>query len=150
MISQRFFRSPNRTSLVIWERIWTFVPDFVPAAFLFQLPDCALSKCRVASQIVGINDCAHAAETVPGDGGNLSLGASRDSQSCDGGAAQIVERDAAHPCPLTGLAPGGAEAVRRPRFAVLCRQDNRRALGHGIEHRLERRADRNDDPNLAL
>ena len=39
----------------------------------------------------------HVAQRVPGDGGDLGLGASDDREPRDGGAAQIVERDADDP-----------------------------------------------------
>ena len=41
-----------------------------------------------------IEDGAHIAKAVPGDGGDLGLCASRDGEPRDGGAAQIVERHA--------------------------------------------------------
>ena len=44
-------------------------------------------------QIIGVEDRAHVAQRVPGDGGDLRLGASDDGKPRDGGAAQIMKGD---------------------------------------------------------
>jgi hypothetical protein len=53
----------------------------------FELPDGALAERRITRQIVGVEDRAHAAQRVPGDGGDLRFGAAGDRQPGDGGAA---------------------------------------------------------------
>jgi hypothetical protein len=53
----------------------------------FELRDRALGQRRIAREIVRIEDRAHAAQRVPGDGGDLRFGAAGDRQPGDGGAA---------------------------------------------------------------
>ena len=62
----------------------------------FEFADCALSECRIAAQIVRIEDRAYTAQRVSGDGGDLGLGTSGHCQPGHGGAAQIVKRHADH------------------------------------------------------
>ena len=62
-------------------------------------------------QIMGVEDRAHVAQTVAGDGGDLRFAASDQRQSRDRGAAQIVERQVDDAGFLAGIAPRGAEAA---------------------------------------
>jgi hypothetical protein len=53
----------------------------------FEFSDCTLGERRIAMQIVGVEDRAHVAQAVPGDGGDLGLGASDNRKARDRCAA---------------------------------------------------------------
>jgi hypothetical protein len=112
----------------------------------FELPDCALGKRRIAAQVVRVEDRAHAAQRMTGDGGNLCLGTSTDRKPRYCRSAQVVKCDPHDTGALAGLAPRCPKAVRRPWLAVAVGQDRGRAFRHRIEHGLERCTNRNYHP----
>jgi hypothetical protein len=107
----------------------------------FELGDGAVAERGIASEIVRVHDRAHVAQRVPGDGGDLGFGGSREREPRHGGASRVVERDADHARRCARLAPGRAEAVRCPRLAVAVGEHDGRALGRQIERSFERRAE---------
>ena len=71
----------------------------------FQLPNRAISKRRIAAEVMGVEDCADAAQRMAGDRRDLSFGTSGNSEPCYCCAAQIVERDTDNTDFLTSLRP---------------------------------------------
>ena len=116
----------------------------------FELGDGALGQRWVARKVVQVEDRAHVAQRMPGDGGDLCLGTSGDGKPGDRRAAQIVEGEAGDASAPAGAQPRRLEAVRRPRLPHVVCQDQRRALRGGVERGLQRRAHRNDDASAGF
>jgi hypothetical protein len=70
-----------------------------------KLPDRTLSKRRIAVQIMCVEDAAHVAQAVPGDGGDFRLGAADESKTRDSSSPQIVERHASDASLRAGFTP---------------------------------------------
>ncbi len=91
-----------------------------------------------------VEDRAHAAQRVSGDGRNLRFGAAADRKPRHRRSAQIVKGNTDDPSTLAGLTPRGAKAIWRPRFAVTGSEHDGGPLRNPIQRGLKRRADRND------
>lgn len=72
---------------------------------LFELGNRTFGKGRNTREVVRIQNRAHAAQAMAGDGGNLGLGASRNRKPGDRRAAQIVKRKPDNTGVLAGALP---------------------------------------------
>jgi hypothetical protein len=144
LIQLAFSRSPCENSQTILKPILKCDSNLAGLLGVphFQLVDRIARQFRIAMQVVRIEDRVHVAQTVPGDAGDARVIASDERQPRHRRAAQIVERHALDPCDVTRLEKRRAEAVGRPRPAVAIDEDDRRFARRRVEHRLERRADR--------
>src|SRR6516165_7720886 len=129
--------------MVSWESVGSVCSPF-------ELRDRALGKRRIAREIVRIEDRAHAAQRVPGDGGDLGLSGTSNSEPRHGSAAQIMEREPEEANSLAGATPGSLEPCARPWLAIAFDEDDRRKLRRGVERGFERGADRDDDARAGL
>jgi hypothetical protein len=95
----------------------------------FQLSNRALGKRRITRKIVRVEDRAHAAQRVAGDGGDFGFGRARNRKPGDRCASQIMEREPDEADALAGAAPSGLEPRARPRFAIAFNEDTPRLAG---------------------
>ncbi len=81
-----------------WELSWELCSPF-------EFSNSGLRQLRASVQIMCVQDRANVTQTVSGDCRDFSDGASRDCETCDGCAPQIVKRHASDARFFASLAP---------------------------------------------
>jgi hypothetical protein len=133
LILRRFFVSPARSALPVGRSVGRICSSF-------ELANRTFAERRIAREVVPVNDRAHAAHRVSGDGGDFRLGGTHKRQPGDGGATQIVKRQPGYARRFADAQPCRAEGLAGPRPAVSTGEDDWAASRCGVEHGLERRA----------